>query len=62
MKVLHCSTLLLLVVLFARNACAVRQKKFYDILGVPEDADDRVIKRAYKNVALHFGHGSARYA
>lgn len=30
----------------------VRDKKFYDILGVPEDADDRIIKKAYKKQAL----------
>jgi curved DNA-binding protein CbpA len=30
----------------------VRDKKYYDILGVPEDADDRIIKKAYKKQAL----------
>lgn len=43
---------LVLLVSAASNVNAVRSKKFYDTLGVPEDADDRVIKRAYKKQAL----------
>lgn len=52
MRLLWCWTLLVLVLLAAIDVFAVRHKKFYDTLGVPEDADDRVIKRAYKKQAL----------
>lgn len=31
---------------------AVRDTKFYDLLGVSPDADDRTIKKAYKKQAL----------
>lgn len=27
-------------------------KKYYEVLGIPEDADDRLIKKAYKKQAL----------
>jgi preprotein translocase subunit Sec63 len=45
---------LLCAVLLLSSACvlAVRDKKFYDILGVSEDADDRTLKKAYKKQAL----------
>lgn len=45
---------LLCAVLLFSSACvlAVRDKKFYDILGVSEDADDRTLKKAYKKQAL----------
>lgn len=31
---------------------AVRETKFYDVLGVAPDADDRTIKKAYRREAL----------
>ena len=31
---------------------AVREKKYYDVLGVAPDADERTIKNAYKKQAL----------
>jgi hypothetical protein len=31
---------------------AVRETKFYDVLGVSPDADERTIKKAYKKQAL----------
>ena len=34
------------------KALAVRETKFYDALGVPPDADDNVIKKAYRKAAL----------
>lgn len=36
----------------AMPAGAVRDSKYYDVLGVPVDADDRTIKRGYKKQAL----------
>ena len=35
-----------------KEALAVRETKFYDALGVPADADDNVIKKAYRKAAL----------
>lgn len=49
MRLACCLALLLLA---ASQVRAVRDRKYYEILGVPEDADDRIIKRAYKKQAL----------
>ena len=35
-----------------KEALAVRETKYYDALGVPPDADDNVIKKAYRKAAL----------
>lgn len=35
-----------------KEAIAVRETKFYDALGVPPDADENVIKKAYRKAAL----------
>jgi len=43
---------LLAVLLFAPACLAVRETKFYDVLGVAPDADDRTLKKAYKKQAL----------
>lgn len=32
---------------------AAKETKFYDALGVPPDADDNVIKKAYRKAALY---------
>ena len=49
-------TSLILVALLA-NACTgvlgVREMKYYNILGVAEDADEKIIKKAYKKQALY---------
>ncbi|CAL5222385.1 g4741 [Coccomyxa viridis] len=37
-----------------KEALAVRETKFYDALGVPPDADDNVIKKAYRKAALRW--------
>jgi preprotein translocase subunit Sec63 len=42
----------LLVLLAAAPALGVRETKFYDVLGVAPDADERTIKKAYKRSAL----------
>ena len=34
------------------SVLAVRETKFYDVLGVAPDADDRTIKKAYRREAL----------
>lgn len=34
------------------EALAVRETKYYDALGVPPDADENVIKKAYRKAAL----------
>jgi hypothetical protein len=39
-------------VLLPLSAWAVRETKFYDVLGVPPDADENVIKKAYRKAAL----------
>jgi preprotein translocase subunit Sec63 len=44
--------LIILVAALALGAQAVRDDKFYRILGVSSDADDRTIKKAYKKQAL----------
>lgn len=46
--------LLLLTCLLAVALCvlAVRDTKYYDILGVAPDADEATLKRAYKKQAL----------
>ena len=41
-----------LLILLATLGEAVRDSKYYDILGVAPDADDRTIKKAYKKQAL----------
>jgi curved DNA-binding protein CbpA len=44
---------LLLVFLAAIiSASAVRSTKYYDVLGISPDADDRTIKKGYKKMAL----------
>ena len=43
---------LLLLLSTPQSADAVRSTKLYDVLGVPTDADDRTIKKAYKKQAL----------
>jgi DnaJ-domain-containing protein 1 len=45
---LLCALLIVLAILGE----AVRDSKYYDILGVSPDADDRTIKKAYKKQAL----------
>lgn len=40
------------LLLFSSSCLAVRETKFYDILGVSPDADDRTLKKAYKKQAL----------
>lgn len=35
-----------------KEAVAVRETKFYDALGVPPDADETIIKKAYRKAAL----------
>lgn len=42
----------LFVLLLVSTAAAVREKRLYDILGVPTDADEAVIKKAYRKQAL----------
>eukprot|EP00193_Tetraselmis_chui_P017014 CAMPEP_0177772330 /NCGR_PEP_ID=MMETSP0491_2-20121128/12161_1 /TAXON_ID=63592 /ORGANISM="Tetraselmis chuii, Strain PLY429" /LENGTH=124 /DNA_ID=CAMNT_0019290125 /DNA_START=308 /DNA_END=679 /DNA_ORIENTATION=- len=44
--------LVVLVSLLAMGASAVRDTKLYDLLGVPPDASDQMIKKAYKKRAL----------
>ena len=41
-----------LLALHTLCAAAVRETKFYDVLGVPSDADEGVIKKAYRKAAL----------
>jgi hypothetical protein len=43
---------LLALLAFSGIAWAARHTKFYDVLGVPPDADDNVIKKAYRKQAL----------
>ncbi len=38
--------------LLLKEALAVRETKFYDALGVPPEADENVIKKAYRKAAL----------
>jgi hypothetical protein len=38
--------------LLLKETLAVRETKFYDALGVPPDADENVIKKAYRKAAL----------
>jgi preprotein translocase subunit Sec63 len=47
------STCLLLLLLQVARSWAVRETKFYDILGVKPDADDDTIKKAYRKAALY---------
>ena len=42
----------LLASLHALCEAAVRETKFYDVLGVPPDADEGLIKKAYRKAAL----------
>ncbi len=37
----------------ARPSVAVRSTRFYDVLGVSPDADERTIKKAYKRQVRH---------
>lgn len=46
------SVVLLSVLLFAPCCLCVRDTKFYDVLGIAPDADDRTLKKAYKKQAL----------
>ena len=41
-----------LLLLFAPSCLSVRDTKFYDVLGVAPDADERTLKKAYKKQAL----------
>eukprot|EP00798_Chlamydomonas_sp_ICE-L_P030395 gene30395-35402_t len=50
-KVTACSLLLLLAVLLS-FAEAVRDPKYYKVLGISEDADEATIKKAYRRQAL----------
>ncbi len=40
------------VLLLPLRSLAVKETKLYDALGVPPDADDNVIKKAYRKAAL----------
>lgn len=40
------------LLLLSSSCLAVRETKFYDILGISPDADDRTLKKAYKKQAL----------
>jgi preprotein translocase subunit Sec63 len=31
-------------------------KDYYSILGIPKDADDDAVKKAYKKMVIHFPH------
>lgn len=42
----------LLVALCPTLSAAVRDTKYYDVLGVAPDADDRTIQKAYRRQAL----------
>ena len=49
--------LLLLLVLLASNYCLLRataagSKDYYELLGVPRDAPDNVIKKQFRKLAL----------
>lgn len=44
--------MLLAVLLYVPACLCVRDTKFYDILGIAPDADDRTLKKAYKKQAL----------
>lgn len=43
---------LLALLAAAPLAAAVRESKYYDMLGVAHDADDATIKKAYRKAAL----------
>ena len=43
---------ILVAVLLPLRSWAVRETKLYDVLGVPPDADEGVIKKAYRKAAL----------
>ena len=43
---------ILMAVLLPLRSWAVRETKLYDVLGVPPDADEGLIKKAYRKAAL----------
>lgn len=43
---------MLLVVFFLVAAAAVKDMKYYKILGISEDADEQTIKKAYRKAAM----------
>ncbi len=49
------SLLLLVLLLLARVATA---ENFYEVLGVAPDADDKAIKKAYRNLSLKYHPGA----
>ena len=49
------SLLLLVLLLLARVATA---ENFYEVLGVASDADDKAIKKAYRNLSLKYHPGA----
>jgi hypothetical protein len=49
---LLCAAVLLALLVAAPLAAAVRESKYYDLLGVAHDADDATIKKAYRKAAL----------
>jgi DnaJ-domain-containing protein 1 len=42
----------LCLLLLAGTAAAVRDTKYYEVLGLSPDADDQTIKKAYRRQAL----------
>lgn len=49
--------LLLLIVLFNFFARACAGRDFYDILGIPREADSAMIKRAFRKLAVKYHPG-----
>lgn len=50
----HPVLLAALLLLACRGGTAVRDSKYYDVLGISSDADDRTIQKAYRRQALKY--------
>jgi preprotein translocase subunit Sec63 len=45
-------TALVVTLVLPLSSFAVKETKFYDVLGIPPDADEQLIKKAYRKAAL----------
>jgi DnaJ-domain-containing protein 1 len=52
--------LVVLLLVLLSNLVAVLGQNYYEVLGVPQDADEGVVKRAYRKLSLKYHPGASR--